>query len=78
MGAITALKPRAEHVFLSPSEVCDLVPGMTVENLKELRAARKGPAFYKPTGERGKVTLYARDEVLAWVERSRIGTREQS
>lgn len=48
---------------------------MTVENLAELRKTRKGPAFHKPTGPHGKVTLYAVADVDAWVARSRVETR---
>ncbi|MDQ1217995.1 hypothetical protein QE411_002850 [Microbacterium arborescens] len=67
----------SEPQYLSPAEVCELVPGMTVGTLKALRSRGKGPAHYKPTGSRGKVTLYAHDEVLAWIAESRVGTRDQ-
>jgi hypothetical protein len=65
-------------VYLSPAQVCELVPGLTPANLKELRSTGKGPAFFKPTGERGHVVVYARTDVVAWVERSRVATRDQS
>lgn len=58
--------------------VCELLPGMTVANLKDLRASGRGPAFYKPTGPHGKVTLYAEADVIAWIERSRVSTRDQA
>ncbi|MAP63167.1 MAG: hypothetical protein CMH34_05365 [Microbacterium sp.] len=75
---VTRLRPvTAEPVYLSPDEVCALIPGMTVTNLKELRSSGKGPAFYKPTGDRGHLTIYKRDDVVAWVEASRTTTREQ-
>lgn len=78
MGAVTALKPRAAAVeYLSPAQVCELVPGMTVSNLRELRKTGKGPAYFKPTGDRGHVTLYARADVIAWVEKSRVSTKDQ-
>lgn len=64
--------------FLSPEQVCELVPGLTVVNLKDLRASGKGPAYEKPTGTRGHVTVYRRSDVIAWVEQSRITTRDQS
>ena len=53
------------------------MPGLTVANLKDLRASGKGPAYRKPTGERGHVTVYRRDDVIAWVEQSRTATRKQ-
>lgn len=78
MSNVTAIKPRTTApVYLSPEQVCELVPGMTVANLKELRASGKGPAYFKPTGERGHVTLYAEADVIAWVERARVSTKEQ-
>lgn len=64
--------------YLSPEQVCELVPGMTVANLKDLRARGKGPAYHKPTGPRGRITLYAEADVVAWIRRSRVSTREQS
>lgn len=78
--SVTQLKPlpATAPVYLSPEQVCELVPGMTVANLKDLRASGKGPAFFKPTGGRGHVTLYAQADIVAWVERSRVTTREQS
>ena len=76
---VTALKPRTqEQTWLSPDQVCERVPGMTVDNLKVLRANGKGPVFYKPTGDHGKITLYAATEVDAWVASGRRSTREQS
>ncbi len=71
---VAAVTPR----YLSPEQVCDLVPGMTVANLKDLRASGKGPRYSKPTGERGHITLYREDDVVAWVEAAFMGTREQS
>lgn len=70
--------PVTKSRYLSPAEVCELVPGMTVANLKDLRASGKGPAYFKPTGERGHVTLYAEADVVRWVEATRVSTREQS
>lgn len=80
MSNVTALKPRQMTTprYLSPEQVCDLVPGMTVANLKDLRASGKGPQFSKPTGERGHITLYREDDVVAWVEAAFVKTREQS
>jgi len=76
---VTPIRPgvATAEVYLSPSQVCDLVPGMTVANLKDLRASGKGPAFFKPTGDSGKVTVYKQSDVIAWVERSRKSTTEQ-
>lgn len=78
---VTPIRPTvavSDDPYLSPAQVCDLVPGLTVANLKDLRASGKGPAYRKPTGDRGHVTVYRRSDVVAWVEASRVSTREQS
>lgn len=64
-------------VWLNPRDVAERVPGLTVENLAELRKNGRGPAYYKPTGARGKVILYSAREVEQWIMRGRMGTREQ-
>lgn len=82
MSAATVTPLRAASSaagdYLSPEQVCELVPGLTVANLKSMRALGKGPAYFKPTGEHGKVTVYSRVDVVAWVKKSRTSTREQS
>jgi hypothetical protein len=81
MGNVTHLKRPASTVtprYLSPEQVCEVVPGMTVANLKDLRASGKGPRYSKPTGDRGHITLYREDDVVAWVEAAFVSTREQS
>ena len=81
MGAVSPIKRPVATVaprYLSPEQVCDLVPGMTVANLKDLRASGKGPRYSKPTGDRGHITLYREDDVVAWVEAAFVKTREQS
>lgn len=74
-AAVAQLRPRVEQVWLSPAEVCDLVPGMTVANLQKLRNAGRGPAYSKPTL---KTVVYSRADVQRWVEDRRVTTREQS
>lgn len=79
MSNVTTLRrPTVEHRYLSPDQVCELLPGMTAANLQELRKKGLGPKYHKPTGERGKVVLYAEADVRAWVESSVIPTRDQS
>lgn len=63
--------------YLSPAQVCEIVPGLTEVSLKDMRSDGRGPAYYKPTGERGKVTLYDEDEVHSWIRASRVSTTEQ-
>ena len=80
VARVTPIRPASDAAgaYLSPEQVCELVPGMTVENLKELRRAGKGPRYSKPTGPRGHITIYRRSDVIAWVEAAFTTTREQS
>jgi hypothetical protein len=78
MGSRGELSQRVVHRYLSPEQVCEIVPGLTVANLQELRKSGRGPAYYKPTGAAGKVIVYAEAEVREWVQSSRTSTREQS
>lgn len=75
---VAPIRPAIEASWLSPGQVAERVPGLTVENLLELRKTGKGPAYFKPTGDRGKVILYAASDVDAWIHASRHSTREQS
>lgn len=79
MSNVTALKPRpvADVVWMSPAQVCERVPGLTVANLKDLRASGKGPAYSRPTGEHGKIVVYSLADVDAWVSKARTSTRDQ-
>jgi hypothetical protein len=63
--------------YLSPKDVCEMIPGMTVANLSELRRTGKGPKYYKPTGLHGKIILYKEVDVRAWIDAGVITTREQ-
>lgn len=67
-----------QTVWLSPDGVCERAPGLTKTALKDMRANGNGPAFYKPTGQYGKITLYAAAEVDAWIARGRTSTTEQA
>jgi hypothetical protein len=58
--------------YLTPEQVCELIPGLTPGKLAQLRFAAKGCRFYKPTP---KTVLYKSSEVIAWIEDSaRYGT----
>lgn len=71
MGATAIETP----VWLSPEQVCEYLPGMTPEVLKQRRKKRLDPPYFKPTGERGKIVLYRRTDIIAWVERFAVQTR---
>lgn len=65
----------AETEYMTPEQVCDIIPGMTKGKLAQLRLITgKGPRYYKPTD---RTVIYKRSEVLAWVENSvMLGTAE--
>lgn len=76
VAAVTPIRPRdsaPEPVWLSPEQVCERVPGMTVERLSQLRKKRLGPTYYKPTL---KTVVYDAAEIDAWVTSTRETTRE--
>lgn len=53
--------------YLSPDEVCNLVPGMTRGALAQLRYTGKGPKYLRPTA---KTIVYREDDVVSWLEAS--------
>ncbi|GGM58622.1 helix-turn-helix transcriptional regulator [Microbacterium saperdae] len=60
--------PRAaEQKYLTPAQTCDLIPGMTVGHLAQLRFTGKGPKFLKPTP---RTVLYRTADIIAWLENS--------
>jgi hypothetical protein len=76
---VTALKPRAASAesvtWLSPAEVCDVIPGMTVTLLSRMRDAGKGPRYAKPSP---KTVVYSLADVNAYVRSTIVTTKEQS
>ena len=62
--------------YLSPEQVCELAPGLTKNNLAQLRFTGKGPRYRKPTP---KTVIYLESEVVAWIESSaRSGTAAEA
>lgn len=60
--------------YLTPDQVCALVPGMTKSNLAQLRFTGKGPKFLKPTP---RTVVYRESDVIEWLEASeRTSTAE--
>lgn len=75
MGAITALKPRTDTVWMSPAQVCEHIPGMTEKVLANLRGKGQGPRYAKPSP---KTVVYALADVDVWVTASMVGTKAVS
>ncbi|MFE7198532.1 helix-turn-helix domain-containing protein [Microbacterium oxydans] len=65
---------RSGHCWLSPSQVCDVWPGMTVTKLQRMRDEGRGPAYSKL----GKTITYDLRDVDAFIAEKRIGTRDQA
>lgn len=58
--------------YLSPEQVCQMIPGMTKGTLSRLRFNGTGPRYRKPMP---KTVVYLESEVIAWIEESaRFGT----
>jgi len=75
---VTPMKTQATvspAEWLSPSQVCEVIPGMTVTLLQRMRDAGKGPRYAKPSA---KTVVYARSDVDAYVRSTLVTTREQS
>jgi hypothetical protein len=55
--------------LLSPEQVCELIPGMTKENLAQLRFRKRGPAYIKVTP---RVIVYDAADVEAYLQAQRV------
>lgn len=55
------------ETYLTPDQVCALVPGMTKTNLAQLRFKGAGPVFLKPTP---RTVVYRERDVIEWLEAS--------
>lgn len=53
--------------YLTPNQVAEIIPGMTVSNLAQLRYTGKGPKFLKPTP---RTVVYRERDVIEWLEAS--------
>ncbi|MGO1266914.1 MAG: helix-turn-helix transcriptional regulator [Microbacterium gubbeenense] len=69
-----SIATAAPTVYLTPEQVCEIVPGMTKGNLAQLRFKGTGPRYYKPTP---RVVLYREEDIAEWIESSaRTGTAD--
>lgn len=53
--------------YLTPAQAAELVPGLTVGHLAQLRFTGEGPKFLKPTPRK---VLYRRQDIVDWLEAS--------
>ncbi|MDQ1206175.1 AlpA family transcriptional regulator [Microbacterium sp. SORGH_AS_0862] len=68
----TATAP--EPIWLSPDQVCEIVPGLTPRDLEDMRSSGKGPRYSKPTPRK---VVYAQADVHEWLRSKQHGTGEQ-
>lgn len=78
-AVVTPIRARAMKLsgdaggILSPAQVCDVVPGMTIRKLQRFRDEGRGPKYSKL----GRTIVYREHDVRAWVDRNVVPTREQ-
>lgn len=53
--------------YITPGQVCELIPGMTTNRLAQLRFTGQGPKFLKPTA---RTVVYRESDVIEWLEAS--------
>lgn len=51
--------------LLSPAQVCEIVPGLNVHSLAQMRYLGTGPKFIKPTPRK---VVYRLSDVEAWLQ----------
>lgn len=61
--------------WLSPEQVCAVVPGMTITLLSRRRDEGKTPRYFKPTP---KTVVYARSDIDEWVRSTAVDPRRGS
>lgn len=63
-----------DEEYLTPTQATEVIPGMTVGHLAQLRFTGVGPKFLKPTPRK---VLYRRRDLIEWLEASeRTSTAE--
>lgn len=71
----SSVSESTREQYLSPAQVCEMIPGMTKGNLAALRFQGKGPRFIKPSP---KVVVYAMSAIETWLSESeRTGTAQK-
>lgn len=61
--------------YLSPAQVCEMVPSLTIDALAQMRYRGDGPRFIKPSARR---VVYAESAITEWLNaRVHSSTRER-
>lgn len=64
MATITA--PDSREKLLTPSEVCEVLPGITAATLAQMRRRGIGPKYVQRS--RGTLVWYRVSDLLAWAK----------
>jgi hypothetical protein len=74
--SIATAELDAQVVYMTPENVCEMVPSITKGQLANFRYLGRGGPRYRKLG---KKILYLRSEVIEWVEGSaRSGTAPEA
>ena len=72
---IEITEPKSDR-YLTPAQVCEIVPGMSEGLLRTMRFEGRGPRYRKPSP---RVVVYLESEVRAYVESTaRQGTAAEA
>jgi hypothetical protein len=72
----TAIAEKPLEVYMTPEDVCEMIPGLTKSQLANFRYLGKGGPRYRKLG---KKIIYLRSEVVSWIEDSaRSGTAAEA
>lgn len=61
--------------YLTPEQVCDIVPGVTKASLSQRRFKGLPPKFLKPTP---RTVIYRESDVIEWLESSERTTTAEA
>jgi hypothetical protein len=56
-----------DQQYLTPREAADLIPGMTVTLLAQLRYQKRGPRYLRPTSRK---VVYRAKDISEWLDAS--------
>jgi hypothetical protein len=64
LAPVTSITPTSSPILLSPVELCERVPGLTVAALKEQRKRGDGPPYMKANA---RAVVYDWNDYLEWL-----------
>jgi hypothetical protein len=61
---VSSADASGRDVFITAEQVCDLIPGLTIAGLAQMRFRGVGPRYFKPSPRK---VVYSRASVLEWL-----------